>query len=83
MSLALTSAVISTSTTVSTSQGILTYLGAGEVALMAYDGTSSAGVLLSPCAAGTGRSFDSPVGFSDGLFVSVASTTGFGVAHTG
>ena len=81
---ALATGAISTNTTVSTGAGVLTALHAGTGAAMsAYDGASSTTKLLGVAPALGAVTYHTPVGFNDGLFISVASTTGVGVAHTG
>jgi hypothetical protein len=83
MQQALASVNISTNTQVRTGPGVLTYAEAGAASMTLYDGTSSTGVRLTLLLAFAAREFTIPVGFNDGLFVSVASTTGFGLVHTG
>ena len=81
---ALATGAISTSTTVSTQAGVLTALHAGTGAAMsAYDGASSTTFLIGIAPALGAVTYHTPVGFTNGLFISVASTTGVGVAHTG
>ena len=80
--LALTSGALSTSSTVRSEMGKLTYASAGSVAIVLYDGTSSSGQVIDTLAATQKVSYDTPVKFGDGLFVTVASTTGTAVVHT-
>jgi len=81
--LSIASGAISTSTLVREGHGVLTYIEAGQAAISVYDSTDNSGTLLSQATTGLGRSFNTSVKFGTGLFVSVASTTGIAVVHTG
>lgn len=83
MNLSLASGAISTDTAVRTGHGVLTYATAGQSAIDIYDGLSTTGLLLDNLSTGQGHVYDTPVQFATGLFVSVASTTGVAVVHTG
>ena len=74
---------ISTDSTVRTGHGVLTYIESGQATISVYDGISSTGLLIAQATTGASKSFDTPVQFGTGLFVSVASTTGIAVVHTG
>lgn len=82
--LSIASGAISTDTQVRTGHGVLTYIEAVATGLTVFDGTSTTGLLLAQgSTTGVNISFNTPVKFGDGLFVSVASTTGIAVVHTG
>ena len=76
-------ALSSTENTVRTGHGVLTYATAGDEAITLYDGTSTSGTLIDKLAANVHVAYHTPVQFGTGLFVSVASTTGIAIVHTG
>ena len=78
-----TSGALSTDSTVRTGHGVLCYAEAGQVIASIYDGVSSTGTLIANISTGDRVSFHTPLQFGTGLFVSVASTTGIAVVHTG
>lgn len=80
--LAISSGALSTDSAVRSEMGKLSYASAGSVAIAIYDGTSSTGLLIDTLAATQRISYDTPVKFGTGLFVTVASTTGIAVVHT-
>jgi len=81
--LSIASGALSTDSTVRTGHGVLTYATAGDAAIDIYDGLSTTGTLMDNLIANQAHSYNTPLKFGDGLFVSVASTTGIAVVHTG
>ena len=81
--LSLTSGAISTNTSLRVGHGVLTYAEAGDASIVIYDSTAADNAILTQVTSGDARSFTNPVKFGTGCFVSVASTTGIAIVHTG
>lgn len=79
--LSLATGALTTNGAVVTGAGKLTYAEAGAGAVALYDGTSTSGNLITAIPSSTYRSFNTPVKFNDGLYITVAS--GSAVVHTG
>jgi len=77
--LALTTGALTTNGTVRTGAGKLAYVEAGAGAVALYEGSTS-GNLISAIPSSTFRSFQTPVKYGDGLYITVAS--GSAVVHT-
>ena len=81
--MALTTGALTTSGIVKTGAGKLCYAEADNAPISLYDGLSSSALLICTISSSDGaRSFNTPVAFNAGLFITVASS-GVGVVHTG
>ena len=79
--LAIATGALTTNGVVRTGAGVLTYAEAGAGAVSLYDGLTTGANLIATLSSSKSRSFDCPVKFNAGLYITIGS--GSAVVHTG